>query len=285
LANVRTIELYNGLIPMPESFGEPVYGVRGAQLNELLELRAQKKMTLNEKIRTEKNMSLITPSVTPPIEVLSDAEMNELIALRKEKKLCLPGVSSTNIFHQLSSIYLIPASTKLIDSSSGLGTRSLAHNDSVAYIHAGRCLIQPSSTSTVTSSSQAPGEVLDSGAQRGATGRKSEIFKRTGTSLLMQPAVGPTKHMTGILMGAETRDCHGKPFVLVVLDISVYDPAMSDSLFPVGRLIEAGFAIIHRIPSQAKEDGFSLKTVPLYGGTITTPAGRTTIVMEYAQHT
>jgi len=101
----------------------------------------------------------------------------------------------------------------------------------------------------------------------------------------MQPAVGPAKHMTGILMGAETRDSHGKPFVLVVPDVCVYDPAMSDSLIPMGRLIEAGFTVNHRIPSQAKEDGFSLKTVPLYGGTITTPDGKTTIVMEYAQHT
>ena len=51
--------------------------------------------------------------------------------------------------------------------------------------------------------------------------------------------------------------------MLVVPDVFVYDPAMSDSLIPVGRLIEAGFTIIHRIPSQAKEDSFSLKNVPL----------------------
>jgi len=101
----------------------------------------------------------------------------------------------------------------------------------------------------------------------------------------MQPAVGPAKNMTGILMGAETQDSHGKPFVLVVPDVPVYDPAMSDSLIPVGRLIEAGFTINHRITSQANEDGFSLKTIMLYGGTITTPDGKTIIVMEYAQHT
>ena len=103
--------------------------------------------------------------------------------------------------------------------------------------------------------------VLDSGAQRGVTGRKSEILKRTGTSLLMQLAVGPAKYMPGILMGAETQDSHGKPFVLVVPDVSVYDLAMSDSLIPMGRLVEAGFTVNHRIPSQAKEDGFSLQTV------------------------
>jgi len=101
----------------------------------------------------------------------------------------------------------------------------------------------------------------------------------------MQPAVGPAKHMTGILICAETQDSHRKPFVLVVPDVSVYDPAMSDSLIPVGCLIEASFSVNHRILSQANEDGFSLKAVPLYSGTITTPDGKTIIVMEYAQHT
>jgi len=88
-------------------------------------------------------------------------------------------------------------------------------------------------------------------------------------------------------MGAETQDSpsHGKPFVLVAPDVSVYDPAMSDSLLPVGRLIKAGFTVHHRIPSQTTEDGFSLKTFPLYGGTITTPDHKTIIVMEYVQHT
>ena len=65
------------------------------------------------------------------------------------------------------------------------------------------CLIQPSVTATLHSQNptiyailkkqrpqdQVVGGVLDSGAQRGATGRKSEILKHTGTSLLMQPAV------------------------------------------------------------------------------------------------
>ena len=72
--------------------------------------------------------------------------------------------------------------------------------------------------------------------------------------------------------------------MLVVPDVSVYHPAISDSLIPVGRLIEVGFSVNHRIPSQDNEDGFSLKAVPLYGGTITTPDGKTMIVMEYAHH-
>ena len=60
---------------------------------------------------------------------------------------------------------------------------------------------------------------------------------------------------------------------------------MSDSHIPMGRLVEAGFTVNHRIPSQTKDDGFSLNQFPLYGDTIATPDGKTTIVMEYAQHT
>jgi len=63
--------------------------------------------------------------------------------------------------------------------------------------------------------------------------------------------------MTGILMGHE--NSHGKPFVLVMPDVSVYSPAMSDSLILVGCLIKAGFTNNHRTPSQANEDGLSLK--------------------------
>jgi len=36
--------------------------------------------------------------------------------------------------------------------------------------------------------------------------------------------------MTGILMGTETVDQHGVPYVLVIPDVSVFDPGMSDSL-------------------------------------------------------
>ena len=48
LANVRANEMENGLIPMPASSGFPVDGLRGARLNELLELRAEKKNVILE---------------------------------------------------------------------------------------------------------------------------------------------------------------------------------------------------------------------------------------------
>ena len=160
LANMRAIEMYNGLIPVPASSGFPVDGLRGARLNELLELRAEKKM------------SSWNISVTTPLECSSD-----------------DGVS--NILHQPLSINLIPAGTALVDSPLGLGIRSPPrsppHNDSVACVRTGCCLIQPAATANL--SSQNPkiyailekmpnrilGGVLDSDAQRGATGWKSEI--------------------------------------------------------------------------------------------------------------
>jgi len=230
LANVRAIEMYNGLIPVPASSGFPVDDLRGAHLNELLELRAEKKM------------SSWNVSVSTPLEGSSD-----------------DGIS--NILHQPSSIHIIPAGTALVKSPLGLGIRSPPHNDSVVYVRTGCCLIQFAVTANLSSQNpeiytilkKMPNRILEgvlnSGTQRGATGRKSEILKHTGTSLLMQPAVGPAQHMTVILMGVETQDSHGKPFVLVVPDVSVYDPAMSDSLIPVGCLIEAGFSVNHRIPS------------------------------------
>ena len=82
---------------------------------------------------------------------------------------------------------------------------------------------------------------------------RAEVRDPEGHGYIITHAAGrgpcKTRRVTGILMGAETQDSHGKPFVFVVLDVSVYDPAMSDSLIPVGRLIQAGFMVIHPISS------------------------------------
>jgi len=59
LVNTRAIEMENGLIPVPASSGFSV-GLRGARLNELLELRAEKKI------------SSWNISVTTPLEGSSD---------------------------------------------------------------------------------------------------------------------------------------------------------------------------------------------------------------------
>ena len=78
--------------------------------------------------------------------------------------------------------------------------------------------------------------------RRGATVTPAEIRSRTGTNLNMKQAVGKCKENDRhILMSAETFDQHGESIVLVVLDVSVYDPGMSDSLISAGRLMEAEF--------------------------------------------
>ena len=70
--------MYHGLRLMP--------GLRGDQLNELLELRAEKKM------------SLTTPSVTPQIEGLSDDEISACFIFF--------------FFSSLSFLFLFPALLK-----------------------------------------------------------------------------------------------------------------------------------------------------------------------------
>jgi len=90
----------------------PVNGLLGAHLHELLELRAEKKM------------SSVKMSVTTPLE-----------------GSCDDGISK--VLNQPSSIHLIPAGTVLVDSPLGLGIRSPPHNDPVACVRTGRCWIQP----------------------------------------------------------------------------------------------------------------------------------------------
>jgi len=67
LANVRAIEMENGLIPVPASSGSPVDGMRVARLNELLELCAEKKM------------SSWNISVTTPLEGSSDDAISHIL--------------------------------------------------------------------------------------------------------------------------------------------------------------------------------------------------------------
>ena len=46
----------------------------------------------------------------------------------------------------------------------------------------------------------------------------------------------------------------------VVLDVSVYDPGMSDSPISAGRLMEAGYNVNVKIPDDALVDGFAPAT-------------------------
>ncbi len=72
-------------------------------------------------------------------------------------------------------------------------------------------------------------------------------------------------------MGCATVDIKGTPLTIVISDESVFDPLLSDSLVSTGRLMEAGFGVIFRLPKDAGTDGFHPDKYPLYGGTILTP--------------
>jgi len=85
--------MYNSLIPVPASSEFPADGLRCALLNEVLKLRAEKKM------------SSLNISVTTPLQSFSDVEFS-------------------NMLHKPSSIHLIPTGTALVDSPLGLGVRS-----------------------------------------------------------------------------------------------------------------------------------------------------------------
>jgi hypothetical protein len=92
--------------------------------------------------------------------------------------------------------------------------------------------------------------------------------------------------MKGILMGCATVDIEGTPLTIVIPDESVFDPLLSDSLVSTGRLMEAGFGVIFRLPKDAGTDGFHPDKYPLYGGTILTPENPPrTIIIEYQDHT
>ena len=73
--------------------------------------------------------------------------------------------------------------------------------------------------------------------------------------------------MKGILMGCSTVDIQRIPLTLVIPDESVSDPLLSDSLVSAGRLMEAGFGVIFRLPKDTRTDGFHPDTypTPLYG--------------------
>ena len=63
----------------------------------------------------------------------------------------------------------------------------------------------------------------------------------------------------------------------------VSNPKAAESLLPAGPLMEAGFIIDFRIPSDAAEDGYVY--MPSYGGTIVTQSPSRVIIMEYKHFT
>ena len=74
-------------------------------------------------------------------------------------------------------------------------------------------------------------------------------------------------------MGCETIDTNGDQLLLVVPGESVFSSKLTESLISVAVLMEAGFDVLFRIPTDAPLDGVDPIIHPDYGGHITTPDG------------
>ena len=146
----------------------------------------------------------------------------------------------------------MPLGTPLVPNTLAVG--SPQHNGSIVHFYKTQCQIflKPQKPQLP----QRLGPVMDTGAERSASKLPDEIISYTNSSFNMPSAIGPhVISMQGVLMGAETRDIDNVALLLVVPDISVSDPLLSDSLISVGRLMEAGFKVLFRVPCEAHLDG------------------------------
>ena len=116
------------------------------------------------------------------------------------------------------------------------------------------------------------GAVIDTGCQ---------TFETTNSSFLVKGALGEPTYMHGIIMGCETVDTAGDQLLLVVPGESVFSSKLKESLISVAVLLEAGFDVVFRIPTDAALDGVDPSLHPDYGGHITTPDGRQGMMIYY----
>ena len=79
--------------------------------------------------------------------------------------------------------------------------------------------------------------------------------------------------MHGIIMGCETVHTTDTQLLLVVPGESVFSSKLTESLISVDVLMEAGFDVVFRIPTDTVLDGVDPILHPTYGGHIITPDG------------
>ena len=87
--------------------------------------------------------------------------------------------------------------------------------------------------------------------------------------------------MNGIIMGCETVDTTGAKLFLVVPGESVVSSKLKESLINVPVLMETGFDVVFRIPTDADLDGVDPILHPEHGGHITTPDGSSNRVVPH----
>ncbi len=125
------------------------------------------------------------------------------------------------------------------------------------------------------------GAVLDTGCQRPANHDPKQTLQTTNSSYLVKGALGEPMHMAGVIMGYETVDTAGEQLLLVVPGESVFSSKLKESLISVAVLMEAGFDVVFRIPTDAILDEVDPILHPDYGGHITTPDGRQVMMIYF----
>ncbi len=125
------------------------------------------------------------------------------------------------------------------------------------------------------------GAVMDTGCQRPASHDPQQTLATTNKSFLVKGALGEPTYMDGIIMGCETIDTNGDQLLLVVPGESVFSSKLTESLINVAVLMEAGFDVHFRIPTDATIDAVDPIIHPDYGGHITTPDGRQVMMIYY----
>jgi len=172
------------------------------------------------------------------LNIASDCSVNIIVPLMHTPPL--HASDHTTILSQPREA--LPSDNKL------LTFRSPAHGNSIVHMYPIQCVLNNSTPDI--------GAVLDTGAQRSAAKHPEKILRHANSSHTMQGAFGRPTTMKGILMGCSTVGIQGLPLTLVIPDESVSDPLLSYSLVSAGRLMEAGFEVIFRLPQNASTDGF-----------------------------
>ena len=96
--------------------------------------------------------------------------------------------------------------------------------------------------------------VRDTGCQRPANHDPLQMMETTNTAYLVKGGLGEPTYMDDIIMGCETVDTTGAQLLLVVPGESVFSYKLKESLISVAVLMEAGFDVVFRIPTDAALD-------------------------------
>ncbi len=99
--------------------------------------------------------------------------------------------------------------------------------------------------------------VLDTDTTCSASNDPAEITVFLPSTVLLKPAVGPPQYIRQVCLSVPTFDNTGASFLLQVPGQAVALPGLPstlDTLISIGRLLEAGFKLVFRLPRDASSD-------------------------------